>query len=230
MAFLSQASPLGSLLLPHAAFQEHAAHLAEWSAKLSSKGSERTCIRSGLTTFLPCTFTAHSDLVVDHWTSAVESSSPLDVLSLHAMWTPCGRLICYKIMSIISVGCDFTTKSGGIWQVALPFLPGPLWPPSQPHRRLLAGDEGHHWRRSVFFRSASALPPHTPGPYGTLRATNLCVPLVVHSPSDFMGAASIMASATPFYFWAMQKQLTVERTRRSRTQAIILSGRKWPTR
>ena len=64
MAFLSQASHLGSLLLPHDAFQEHAAHLAEWSAKLSSKGSERTCIRSGLTTFLPCAFTAHSDFVV----------------------------------------------------------------------------------------------------------------------------------------------------------------------
>src|SRR5207253_9048475 len=56
-----------------------------------------------------------SDLVVDHWTSAVESSSPLDFLTLHAMWTPFGRLIWYKIMSIISVGCDFTTKSEGIW-------------------------------------------------------------------------------------------------------------------
>src|SRR4029450_1228996 len=64
MAFLSQASHLGSLLLPHDAFQEHAAHLAEWSAKLSSKGSERTCIRSALPTFLHCTFTAHADLVV----------------------------------------------------------------------------------------------------------------------------------------------------------------------
>jgi hypothetical protein len=29
--------------------------------------------------------------------------------------------------------------------------------------------------------------------------------------------ASIMASATPFCFWAMQKPLTVERKRRSRT-------------
>ena len=57
----SQASHLGSLLLPHDAFQEHAAHLAEWSAKLSSKGSERTCIRSGLATFLHCAFTAHPD-------------------------------------------------------------------------------------------------------------------------------------------------------------------------
>jgi hypothetical protein len=57
-----------------------------------------------------------SDLVVDHLTSAVESSSPLDVLSLHVMWTPCRRLISYKVMSVISVGCDFTTKSGGIWK------------------------------------------------------------------------------------------------------------------
>src|SRR6266704_2940568 len=65
MAFLSPASPLGSLLLPHDAFQEHAAPLAEWSATLRSKGSERPCIRSGLPTFLPCTFTAHPDLVVE---------------------------------------------------------------------------------------------------------------------------------------------------------------------
>src|SRR5438128_1913374 len=64
MAFLSQASHLGSLLLPHDAFQEYAAHPAEWSAALNSKGSERTCIRSGLATFLHCAFTAHSDLVV----------------------------------------------------------------------------------------------------------------------------------------------------------------------
>src|SRR6266481_1991173 len=56
-----------------------------------------------------------SNLVVDHWTSAVESSSPLDFLSLYAIWTPFGRLINYKIMSTISVACDFTTKSGGIW-------------------------------------------------------------------------------------------------------------------
>ena len=37
MAFLSQALHLGSLLLPHNAFQEHAAHLAEWSAKLAPR-------------------------------------------------------------------------------------------------------------------------------------------------------------------------------------------------
>ena len=64
MAFLSQALHLGSLLLPHNAFQEHAAHPAEWSAALRSKGSESTCILSGLTTFLHYAFTAHPDLVV----------------------------------------------------------------------------------------------------------------------------------------------------------------------
>src|SRR6266446_7419693 len=58
-----------------------------------------------------------SNLVVDHWTSAVESSSPLDFLSLHVMWTPFGRLRSYQIMSTISVGCDFTTQSGGIWDL-----------------------------------------------------------------------------------------------------------------
>src|SRR5882672_11106474 len=54
------------------------------------------------------------DLVVDHWTSDVESSSPLDFRLLHAMWTPFGCLMSYKIRPIISVVCDFTTKSGGI--------------------------------------------------------------------------------------------------------------------
>ena len=83
MAFLSQASHLGSLLLPHDAFQEHAAHRAEWSAQLSSKGSERTCIRSGLTTFLPCAFTAHAHFVVAQEALAVESSSRLDFLWPH---------------------------------------------------------------------------------------------------------------------------------------------------
>ena len=58
-----------------------------------------------------------SDLVVDHWTADVESSSPLDFLSLHAMWVPCGCLMRYKITSKISVGCDFTTKSRGIWDI-----------------------------------------------------------------------------------------------------------------
>ena len=77
MAFLSQASHFGSLLLPHDAFQEHAAHPAEWSAELNSKGSERTCIRSGLATFLHYACTAHSDLVVDSWPPLVRAAQPL---------------------------------------------------------------------------------------------------------------------------------------------------------
>ena len=87
MAFLSKALHLGSLLLPHNAFQEHAAHPAEWSAELNSKGSEHTCIRSGLATFLHYAFTAHSDLVVDQWASDVESSSSLGFLLLHNLET-----------------------------------------------------------------------------------------------------------------------------------------------
>ena len=87
MAFLSQASHLGSLLLPHDAFQEHAAHRAESSAQLISKGSERTCIHSGLSTFLHYAFTAHLDYVVDRWASEVEGSSSLDFLFLHNVWS-----------------------------------------------------------------------------------------------------------------------------------------------
>src|SRR5215510_2335707 len=102
MAFLSQASPLGSLLLPHDTFQEHAAHPAEWSAQLSSKGSERTCIRSGLATFLHCACTAHPDLVVAQEASVVESSSRLDCLVLHNPEEALRRLMRSQITSIIS--------------------------------------------------------------------------------------------------------------------------------
>jgi hypothetical protein len=56
---LSQALPLGGLLLPHSAFQEHAAHPLEWSRELSSKGSVDTCISQGHSTFSYATFTAH---------------------------------------------------------------------------------------------------------------------------------------------------------------------------
>src|SRR5882672_5338805 len=98
MAFLSQASPLGSLLLPHNAFQEHAAHLAEWSAKLSSKGSERTCIRSGLTTFLHYAFTAHPDLVVDESPQRVKAAHPL----IFRRYPIPGRKTSHKITSTIS--------------------------------------------------------------------------------------------------------------------------------
>src|SRR5215831_11488592 len=59
MASLSQAPRLGYLPSPHVAFQEHAAHMARWPTMLNSKGSWNTCILQGLTTFLPCAFTAH---------------------------------------------------------------------------------------------------------------------------------------------------------------------------
>src|SRR4029434_6247534 len=114
MAFLSQASHLGSLLLPHDAFQEHAAHRAEWSAQLSSKGSERTCIRSGLATFLHCACTAHPDLVVARWTSDGESGSHRHFLFRQDVWTMFHRQISKEINSTISIAWHFTTKSGGM--------------------------------------------------------------------------------------------------------------------
>src|SRR5438132_8262348 len=61
MSSLSQAPRLGDLPSPHGTFQEHAAHIAKWPARLSSKGSQGTCIPRGLSTFLPCAFTAHID-------------------------------------------------------------------------------------------------------------------------------------------------------------------------
>src|SRR5215510_16105611 len=56
-----------------------------------------------------------NDLVVAYWTSDVEGTAPLDFLLRHALWTPSAYLMSCRIMSIISVVCDFTTKSGGIW-------------------------------------------------------------------------------------------------------------------
>ena len=102
MAFLSQASPLGRLLLPHDAFQEHAAHRAEWSAQLSSKGSERTCIRSGLATFLHDAFTAHPDLVVDRWTSDGERGSHRHFLFRQDVWPMFRDRISKEITATIS--------------------------------------------------------------------------------------------------------------------------------
>ena len=59
LASLSQALLLGYLLSPHSAFQEHAAHVVEWSITLNSNGSWGTCIPQGVTTFLLHAFTAH---------------------------------------------------------------------------------------------------------------------------------------------------------------------------
>src|SRR5262245_56421399 len=105
MAFLSQASHLGSLLLPHDAFQEHAAHRAEWSAQLSSKGSERTCIRSGLATFLSCTFTAHPDFVVASWVSDSESDLHRHFLFRQDSW----------MMFVCHLSEEITSKISKTW-------------------------------------------------------------------------------------------------------------------
>jgi hypothetical protein len=59
LPFLSQATHLEILPLSQAAFQEHATHTTEWPVMLSSKGSEGTCIPSGVSTFLHAAFTAH---------------------------------------------------------------------------------------------------------------------------------------------------------------------------
>src|SRR5262249_49119076 len=64
-ASLSQAPRLGYLPSPHVAFQEHAAHMARWPTMLNSKGSWSTCILQGLTTFLPCAFTAHRQPAIE---------------------------------------------------------------------------------------------------------------------------------------------------------------------
>src|SRR5216684_3172397 len=61
MAFLSQAPPLGGLLPPHGAFQEHAAHPPRWPGELSSKGSSDTCISAGVFHIpMPCFHGARS--------------------------------------------------------------------------------------------------------------------------------------------------------------------------
>src|SRR5438552_19156473 len=81
-----------------------------------NKGCVTICTGIGPSIHWFCrNFQTPPDLVVDHWTSDVESSSPLDFRLLNAMWTPFGCLMSYKIRPIISVACDFTTKSGGIW-------------------------------------------------------------------------------------------------------------------
>src|SRR5262245_47724664 len=65
----SSAQPplLGGLPPPHGAFQEHAAHLVEWSTTLSSTGSSGTCIPEGVSTFFHAAFTAHSGSDVGDW-------------------------------------------------------------------------------------------------------------------------------------------------------------------
>src|SRR5207237_2400740 len=87
-------------------------------------------------------------------------------------------------------------------QVALPFLTGPLWPPPEPHRRLLARDEGHHQRWTMVWHSPATLSAHAPGAHGASRAPHLCVPLVAHSASNFAGpAVSVAQKLAVGIFW-----------------------------
>ena len=67
-----------------------------------------------------------SNLVVAHWTSDVESTAPLGVLLRHNLWIPSWCLISCKIRSIISVTCDFATKSDGI--CTFPLFASWPWP------------------------------------------------------------------------------------------------------
>src|SRR5215467_15050723 len=78
MAFLSQAVPLGGLLPPHTAFQEHAAHPPEWPGELSSKGSSDTCISEGA-----C---AHSYLPLSRHTVTNASMTPRKASGLSIWW------------------------------------------------------------------------------------------------------------------------------------------------
>src|SRR2546428_3420625 len=52
-----------------------------------------------------------------------------------------------------------------------------------------ARDEGCHRRRTVFGQSPSVISAHTPGAHGASRATDLCVPLVADSTSNFAESA-----------------------------------------
>src|SRR5438552_12703646 len=49
---------------------------------------------------------------------------------------------------------------------------------------------GYYRGRTMFCRSPSVIPAHTPGAYGTSRATHLRVSLVVYSASYFADAAA----------------------------------------
>ena len=91
-------------------------HLDNLRRKDSLRGAATTEISVRLRNYSASHFEG-SALVVEHWASAVASSSSLACLSLHAMWTRLGRLRGYKILSILSAGCDFTTPSGGICAV-----------------------------------------------------------------------------------------------------------------
>src|SRR5712691_5073860 len=85
MAFLSQAPPLGGLLPPHGAFQEHAAHPPRWPGELSSKGSSDTCISAGVFHIpMPC---FHGAQIANR----IEDFPHVDLTRAPSAWALLGR-------------------------------------------------------------------------------------------------------------------------------------------
>jgi hypothetical protein len=108
-----------------------------------------------------------------------------------------------QALSVWSATCsEVSSQLGGRRGDRGPCVTRPLRPSSQSHRRLLAGDEGCHRGRTVFSRFASAVQAHRPGAYGASRATNLRVPLVAHSASDFAESASGERCACCALLWS----------------------------
>jgi len=62
--------------------------------------------------------------------------------------------------------------------------------------KVLARDEGHHRRRTMFWQSSAVIPAHTLGTDGASRTPHLRVSLVAHFASDFAGAADIPTSGS----------------------------------
>jgi len=116
VSFLSQAPRLEGLSPSHSAFQEHAAHIVEWSAMLSSKGSSGTCIPEGVSTFFHAAFTAHIHEAVgmDHRQSFHACLSMISRLIVSHV-SPCIPIVTYRVLSRLPA-----------------FLAVPT-PPTQPH-------------------------------------------------------------------------------------------------
>src|SRR2546422_72513 len=108
MAFLSQAPPLGGLLPPHGAFQEHAAHPPRWPGELSSKGSSDTCISDGVFHIpMPCFHGAQwvgSGRVTLRHVSPIHPLDPyVSISSLSALLSPL-LLIPSRLSSVQGIG------------------------------------------------------------------------------------------------------------------------------
>jgi hypothetical protein len=60
-----------------------------------------------------------------------------------------------------------------------------------------------HERELLFSQFASALPAHTSGAYGASRATDLCIPLVADSASNFAGSAPSKGCGNVLRAWSL---------------------------